>query len=58
MNREKLNVIAVWSNCLGRSQYFVSTSWEGGHIEMHCGPYSTEEQAWQWIDAVAETEII
>lgn len=56
MQRKKICVIVLWKE--NKPEYYVGTSFEGGHTSLHCGPYSTENEAWAWIDAVAETDII
>lgn len=46
-----------WQNGVGQDEgsWFVYAG-RSGAVTKHCGPYSTREQAKDWIDAIRETD--
>lgn len=43
-----LAVLCVY-NQAGKKTYYVVDSYEGSAYVIHVGPYSTEDEAWEWI---------
>ena len=54
MKRSVVPVLVLYDEETGQKGYYVGDYWEGGMTGIHAGPFSTEEQAWEWIDAVKE----
>jgi hypothetical protein len=52
MGLKKLCVVSV-ERTNGQRSHYVATL-IGGTISLHCGEYSTPEEAWDWIDNIRD----